>query len=215
MQLYLGEGAREYLPMIRHAVRTWNDVLPGKVIELREELVSYPLGPLPYSNEGRNYYGDGASVIYVPDEFRLNGYAIAHYNYRNGERYELVESDMFIRPVRYTREELETAPHLLIDTDRARTIVHEIGHGLGLGHISVSGSIMSYDYWISAVERLEPFSLLNRFPKPYGPGPWQPAWWSHLLFEDPNYRDLAFKSILPGTQDKLALSCLYSEWTGE
>ena len=209
MQLYLGEGAREHLALIRHAVRIWNDALPGKVIELREEPVSYPVGAgRPDTIAGAGYYNDGVSVIYFIDEFEKlgkGGYVVLRQNFRNGRSYENVEADIFVSAPLY--------PSVYFSV--AATTAHEIGHGLGLGHIAVSGNLMSYDRSRGVIDPLGPFSMLNLFPEPYGPGPWQPAWWAHLLGEDPNYRDLAFKSILPGTQDKLALSCLYSEWTGE
>ena len=192
MQLYLGEGSREHLPLIKKAVQAWNGVFGRDIIELKEDMVNYAFGPPPYKDS--SFYSDGVSVIYLVDPVGAGGYALPRqrFNSESGS-YEIYEADVFADPA-------GQSPYTL------STITHELGHALGLGHIPVSGNIMSYDRPPVIEDRLDPFVRLGAFPK-YGTNP--PSWYASYLFEDPDHVDLMKNLVRPQVQDLAALSCLY------
>ena len=201
MELYLGEGAREYLPVIRHAVKVWNDLAPG-LIDLKEDLVNYPYLGEPYI--GLDKYNDGVSVIYFPEELDLRGgFAIARRDLSDepGATSEISESDVFV----WAQNKIEV--------NFGSTTVHELGHALGLGHIPVSGNVMSYSALETRVpDRIHILFSLGAFPK-YGTNP-SSSYLSYFLGVDPQYRDLVFHQLVrPHAMDRSVFSCLYSDWS--
>ena len=202
MQLHLSRRAREILPLIRRAAEVWNRVLPADIIEVSEAEVSKEVGPTPTSDSGIAFYRDGVSVVYIPQGFY--GLAVNHnaWDAQTGT-YVIDEADVFVGLSRgdfgYTTYE---------------TLLHELGHALGLAHISVSGSIMSYDSGPQLPQRLGPFGAVGQFP--YDPNEFtfeldqgdfdRYFVWRYLLVGHPS---LLFGHLRPSAQDKLVLSCLY------
>ena len=197
MELYLGASAREFLPSIRLAVKAWNDLVPG-LIDLKEDSATYAYLGNPII--GIDKYHDGVSVIYVPnvDDIAGGGFAIARQgpSADSEQTYEITESDVFVWP--QSKEGMHSSA------------MHEIGHAIGLRHITISGNIMSYSSLRAMAEpTLRPFLEIGAFPDYYRA---QPAFLSYLLHGDPRYRSLVARIVRPGVQDRAMLSCLYDSW---
>lgn len=197
MELYLGEGAREFLPLIKRAARVWNDTLGHDVIEVKEDPASFaPYGPDPKVSAGS--YIDDVSVAYFPTA-GFAGLALPRVTWNSeGGFYEITEADIFIN---YPQARGGGSLGFYF------TIIHELGHALGLAHITIGGNIMSYDTRKQIHWALLPYFAFGLFPE-YGTDPNSRAL-SYLYF-DPQYRPLISGLVNPGEQDKLILSCLYS-----
>lgn len=243
MNLHLGEGASEHLPMIRRAVDLWNRALMGFNrdsvirIETNERPENYTLdngfwenGP---SSVSRELVDDGQSVIYFKASgpgSRSAGYA--HRRWNPSAR-TMVEADAYINTywaeeygVTYYTQEVyrmdeDMAVFARVD-DLFLTILHEIGHMLGLAHVPVSGNIMSYNYMPRMIEIWAPvIALRDRF----SPIEWEDrgmvsdpsdlnAWYSlDLTTERGRYLkpliEMYTNTATLGEQDKVALMCVY------
>ncbi len=201
MQLYLGEGSRWYLPIIKKSIQAWNDLFARDIIELQEDEVDYPYGRHPYDpNLDSTYYSDDTSVIYFhPREWGGASVAWAWQSWNASEnRYEIDEADVFVS--------MGTDERLLLEVT-----IHELGHALGLDHITVSGNIMSYDYEEAIIHALDPLLASGFFPD-YGTelGPWD---WSYF-FAGVEIHPLAKNLVRPQPQDQVMLGCVYdfSTW---
>ena len=198
MQLYLGEGSRKYLPQIKRASQAWNDLFVRDIIELKEDVVNYAYGPHPYENS--SYYSDGVSVIYFHTQGRIPDYAVPRQRWNiQKEYYEMTEADIFI----LDSSRLLTARR---EVNVVLTLMHEIGHALGLGHITASGNIMSYDKIVFIPQTLGPFMALGFFPD-YGTQPSFPDW--EFLYGESRHSSLIQNLLRPQPQDIVALTCLY------
>lgn len=166
MHLHLGEGAEDHLHLIEMAVDRWNTALMGfsrrPVINIIRNVrpKTFRLESRFWQNGGsqaRTLVDDGQSVIYFKaSESAISTSGFAQWRWDRSNR--LRESDIYIN----TQAIVEYGPHL-IDTqevlhhDESRgvfamvdstylTILHEIGHALGLYHVPIAGNIMSYNY---------------------------------------------------------------------
>lgn len=166
MQLYLGEGASEYLSLIQDAVKLWNDALMGFN---RQPVISIVEGQLPTNynlvenfwsqaeNVSKELRTDNQSVIY----FKGGGNKERLYSFawpRSNSLGQMVESDIYIditheaehgRNLAYTHKVLEMdethSAYATVNSTYLK-IVHELGHALGVAHVPVSGNVMSYEY---------------------------------------------------------------------
>ena len=123
------------------------------MIEVKEDEVDYAYGPSPASRGARGFYQDNISVIYFP-ESGYRGYALGYtsWNAEKG-RNEMIEADIFIKK-----------PSFIITGISVYSIIlHEMGHALGLGHIGISGNMMSYNGFVSLRQILDPFFGLRGF----------------------------------------------------
>ena len=100
------------------------------------------------------------------------------------------------------------------------TIVHEIGHALGLTHIHISGNIMGYDYLPGLAQRwLAPMVMYLEALKSGGPVSIQHVYdddritpYTLVAPEDEALLDgltMFTSSIVLGEQDRTALMCCY------
>ena len=250
MELRLGEGAEEYRSLIELAVKTWNEALLGfnqkPVIEIsRLRPRNYSLGDdfwQQYNadyrlSEGVDLREDGQSVIYFKGndpENRYSGIAWSRWNDKSME-----ESDIYINltsaekyaPFRVKVRALMThdgrtiyVPALSIYV----TILHEIGHALGLNHVPVSGNIMSYNYMPHMVEKWKGVLISEFLAK--GESVFRRGLFSYFTDSDPDYRgnwyyedpgedrigiaELFTSTAGLGEQDRMTLLCAYdfSEW---
>ena len=188
IKLHLGEGAEEYRDLIERAAAVWNETvrLPsgGPLIEIvAARPATYVLQSSFWSNStdyGSENLGDDESVIYfkpaMPGE--THNWGVTWYQWF---KTEMVQADVYIN----TADEENRPGRTLILTKKLvdvgdshaayalsnktySVILHELGHAVGVGHIPVSGNIMSRDFggggidqWTAALA-LELFG--NSFP---------------------------------------------------
>ena len=168
--LYLGEGAEDHRDLIEQAVGLWSnsfDPFFGSsepMIKIATSRRGRRNAILPdgfwgnraaYANE---FVGDGASTIYFKPgglEFESLGFT----QIRRDRQGRIVESDLYIDTslqAEYPDSRM-VASQLVLDVDGTNgffalldllyiSILHQIGHALGLLHVPVSGNVMSSDY---------------------------------------------------------------------
>ena len=171
MRLLLGEGSEEYLEWIKMAVDVWNDAIRrqsfGPLIEIyHDRPKNYRIArsfweDLEADDDAVADQKDGENVIYfrpaTERTWTLGAAAVRSTNFGNS----ITEADIYIN----TRlEEIrggQVAETVRLfgyshDSDYAVylyyhqayvTILHELGHAIGLGHIPLADNIMSYDRW--------------------------------------------------------------------
>lgn len=214
MRLFLGGEAQEFLPLVTEAVAAWNRVFSIPIIELQEDGPVYQVGPDFWSDDGDVYYGDGVSVLYVTKEPSNRGRGFGHpWISTNDEGLSsIVEADIFIYSRYFPSDSLGLYS----------TIMHELGHALGLAHITVSGNMMSYDRMDSVRDILDPFVALgilgDDFPlkADSSDSDWERFIWGSWSSEslDNGYLPLIRRLLRPQEQDKTILMCIYefSDW---
>ncbi len=171
MKLYLGEGAYQHTEIIEMAVDKWNEALIGfneePIIEItkirpRNYFLPDNFWAVDWDDDSSNDYStdlvyDRQSVIYFKGnggEYpRGGGFA----RWRWADDNSTAEADMYINVTDWE----EFGPYLvdleeILEHDGFHsyaavdaiylTVLHEIGHALGLYHVPVSGNIMSYNY---------------------------------------------------------------------
>ena len=178
MKLYLGEGAAEYIDFIEAAAELWNAALRSsgqEMIEVVKDVrpVNWAIDDQFWLNPG-SYTGsnveDSQSVIYFHSGVGATGEPDGITTYRRQTPFinsaSMVEADVYIN----TYFEETYAPFIVARTIHIAgvtesssiyafvssiflTIVHEIGHGLGLNHIHISGNNMGYDYLPGLAQR--------------------------------------------------------------
>lgn len=165
LQLYLGEGAEDHLFRIEFAADTWNLALGRDLIEIvknrrpRRFDVPESVWSAGQTHTWR-YVDDGQSVMYI----HFTDPATSHRGTRGFAQMkwagdQIRESDIYIRtPETQFAAASRIVPfgpshsvYYLVDT-LYLTILHELGHALGLKHIGIVGNVMH--------------------PKPHDPAPW-------------------------------------------
>ena len=245
MQLYLGEGAEDYLGPLSLAVSLWNDALVGFSREPVIEIASgrprkFRLSSNFWSNSAREAdrnSSDNQSVIYFKgggDPDRVISFAA--YRWR-GSR--MLETDIYINttleelygPALARVRQIDTVDESLatyaIGNSTFLTVLHELGHLLGIGHIPVSGNIMSYNYmpalasqwkipmalYISGVaemrRRLTGSISFSTLPYVY-PKRDRPSFLMAVTSDSILTDMMIFtSSVTLGEQDRMALMCIY------
>ena len=254
MQLYLGEGSDEYLALIEDAVELWNNALVGfnrtPVISIVKDLSpknsSIPSGfwRNHKANSSNNIH-DGQSVIYFkPDDRQEVTLSFARWRWSDGDA--LIESDIYMnttheeeygRDLAYTSlifdNDAEYSPYVIVNSTYI-TLLHEIGHALGLKHIPVSGNIMSYKYapglaelWESAAVSImitsaalqalgSAFSYSSSFEPDLSSIPFfyhDDMMHPYMVVRDKDmqtFMGLFNKTVKLGEQDKMSLLCNYA-----
>ena len=261
LRLYMGEGAQEYKGILWDAIEVWNDALIGfnrtRIIELysfgikREPTLPENFWDDPHSIAEQNGR-DGRSVIYFkPDTTGNRLFSFAHLR-QNASRTRMLKVDIYINT---THEERYDAPivetHAVMPLDDGysmytivnatfSTILHELGHALGILHIPVSGNIMSYRFMPGTAESWKPsmvatsvFAIVlqgafqalsgadvdeieldySKFPFAYRDSAMHPRMYlrSEQMISAMRLFD---QTIKLGEQDKMALLCSYqfSDW---
>lgn len=170
LRLYLGEGAHRHRDVIELAVQKWNEALIGfneePIIEItnrrpRNYFLPDDFWSVDWDDDNSNDYSidlvdDRQSVIYFKGnggEWGSGGFA----RWRWNDDQSTAEADMYINVTDWE----EYGPHLVelqevlkVENHRAyvavdavyTTVLHEIGHALGMYHVPVSGNVMSYNY---------------------------------------------------------------------
>ena len=242
MNLYLGEGAADYLPLVSMAVDLWNSALMGFNREPVINIVE-TLSPRKFRlrqdfwkdsvTESNRNVKDGESVIYFkPGDDPDQGGSFARFRWNGHNR--MVESDIYINTVHeeeYGPNLAETymvlptgesaGIHALVDSTYL-TVVHEIGHALGLNHVPVSGNIMSYAYMPRMLELWRaPMSVLMLAMKgstgisDYSQSPLsqdESEVFPYMIVTDQALIDLVSLytvTVSLGEQDRMALMCVY------
>jgi len=180
MVLQLGEGAEEYREWIEMAVDVWNDALDsnsfGRVLRISNERPRNYRIPRSFwedfeaDGEPTLDQQDDENVIYFKPSREYAGTLglaqIWDWPYRN----ELAEADIYVNT--YFEEEADTPvaeigklmghSHdgeygiWLYYHSAYITILHELVHAVGLGHVPVASNIMSYSRWENLRDQWEP-----------------------------------------------------------
>ncbi len=239
MHLYLGEGADEHIEWIRMAADLWNEALGTDGERPLVEIVTGHV-PLNYSlpegfgrsskEEINRLKEDGQNVIYFR-AFASDERTSWASNRTGGS--QMMEADMYIDtsdveehgPLIYRIKEVyrhgESQSVFARVNKLYLTILHEMGHALGLRHIPVAGNVMSYrklegmvELWYpvySLAFKLNPLDhdlsrmLSDREPRiSYS---WLHADWPNEFRK--GQMDLYTRSYRLGDQDLAALMCIY------
>ena len=250
MHLHLGEGASDFLPQIEMAIDLWNAAIAGfarrPVINLIPNVrpKTFQLESGFWRSDGAqssNLVDDGQSVIYFKasgNSTSTKGYA--HWRWDRNDR--LREADVYIN----TDKVVKYGPHLfhaheVFRYDDTRSVfsrvdqtyllvLHEIGHALGLKHVSIAGNIMSYNY-MPKMEDIwrAPFAMLNLSLKALkrsvsndlgvgiewfldvrdrmSPNMYTPP--GNMTDRRHALTDMYTRSVVLGEQDRMALMCIY------
>ncbi|MYF49779.1 MAG: hypothetical protein F4220_06460 [Gammaproteobacteria bacterium] len=243
LDLYLGEGARDYLPLIIQAVATWNDTLRGfsqkDVIRVSGRrpntyYLSENFWQHSITESTANLY-DGQSVIYFKSSGafgKTGSYAHLQWSDYSGQ---MTHADIYINTTHEEKYGRNLARAVKIDRLNETyevwafanatylTILHELGHALGLKHLPVSGNIMSYNYmpklgdiWrvplgmfstqMSVLTQTEPSTEIYPFLRKEG------EFSPYMILKDPatlGFLEAFTSSVELGEQDKMALMCVY------
>ena len=245
MQLYLGEGVADYLGPLSLAVSLWHDALVGfsrePVIEITSDRPrKFRQSSNFWSNSAKEADGnseDGQSVIYFKgdgDPDRVSSFAA--YRWKGSK---MLEADVYINttledlygPLLARVREIDALDESLatyaIVNSTFLTVLHELGHLLGIGHIPVSGNIMSYNYmpalasqwripmalYVSGVAemrwRLTGSSNFSTLPYVYPKRDNRSFLMS--VTRDCTFTDMQSftSSVTLGEQDRMALMCIY------
>ena len=242
--IHLGEGAEEYVHLIEQAVGVWNLALDAfsdssteaiKITASRPRNFSLSAGFWAGRAQAREYANDGQSTIYFkPGGFEMGS---AGFSQIRRDRYDrMAESDMYIDTSiqeRYPSNRF-VASQLVFDIDGTNgifmfvdilygTILHELGHALGLLHVPVSGNVMSYNYlprmidiWNAPAQAYFIAAAMGGFYDQSMDGSFvlQMDKVNELGVVGPDSAlnrlvDMSTNSISLGAQDKMMLMCVY------
>lgn len=243
----LGEGAEKYRGVIERAMNLWNEALLGQdkepILRISRNSPTNFMAPsdaLIKGAEGPNDLMDGESVIYfTPRQGRVAGIAMVDTE-GAGRKKHLAEVDVYINtylvnlrgPLLYRTQEVYRSGETRMVFARVDslflTVLHELGHAIGLNHIPVSGNIMSYNYMPRMIETWGPvIEMLDRFSpeKLSHAGMVSPSKLGSLIYYQAaqgNQKQKDRSKVLEGlvgmftntarlgSEDKTALLCVYS-----
>ena len=164
MKLWLGEGASAYRDLIELAVRKWNEAIRASwedpLIEIVDgEPENFRLSNSFWEDDEEEIdvnIDDGENVIYFTsggDSSYEDSYRGFAYTQRSGTR--MVDADLYINTaveeewdghtLAYTKKMIEAGSsygvYAFINSTYG-VILHEIGHAVGLKHLSITGNVM-------------------------------------------------------------------------
>ena len=231
MNLYVsGNATTKQYDMTARAAQRWNSLFVRDVINFRgRSYRHYPSTRTLQNHISQNTTSNGAHVLANNDGWSMMyflpprsvipfgtdagwagmaSFSTRGYNYDpEDDAYDslqIEEADMFIGPV------FSSLPPY----KQIALIMHEIGHALGLAHISISGNIMSYDDNATVINILRPIFMMIALDDVSIPYTASIDSISNndifrIINSDPEFTMFAYDSIVPQEQDKTALMCLY------
>ena len=185
--------------LLKKATKLWNDLFHTHPIVLAGVVDAEP--PTADSIKQGETYDDNQSVVYfLPPHESYKAFEWGGLTRTLSVGHSIIQVDIFIR------NEVASQPRAM----QLLLLLHELGHALGLEHVAIAGSVMSYNDIQNIKQIIRPVYAVLRLTDSRWPAfnSVTDAQWLEFLW-DTSVQDLWLDLIAPQAQDKILLMCLY------